>query len=53
MHVYPASYYIDLTNDGVKDLVLTTNSRLTDISHLNTGIYILRSEERSQKIILN
>ena len=35
------------------ELVLTTNSRLTDISHLNTGIYILRSEERSQKIILN
>jgi len=26
MHVYPASYYIDVTNDGVKDLIVTTNS---------------------------
>ena len=26
MHVYPASYYIDVTNDGIKDLIVTTNS---------------------------
>ena len=26
MHVYPASYYVDVTNDGVKDLIVTTNS---------------------------
>jgi hypothetical protein len=26
MHVYPATYYLDVTNDGVKDLVVTTNS---------------------------
>ncbi len=26
MHVYPASYYVDVTNDGVKDLIITTNS---------------------------
>ena len=23
---YPASYYIDVTNDGIKDLLVTTNS---------------------------
>jgi len=27
MHVYPASYYLDVTNDGVKDLIVTTNSQ--------------------------
>ena len=27
MHVYPASYYLDVTNDGIKDLVVTTNSQ--------------------------
>jgi len=27
MHVYPASYYLDVTNDGVKDLIITTNSQ--------------------------
>ena len=26
MHVYPATYYLDVTNDGVKDLIVTTNS---------------------------
>jgi hypothetical protein len=26
MHVYPATYYVDATNDGVKDLIVTTNS---------------------------
>jgi hypothetical protein len=28
MHVYPATYYLDVTNDGVKDLIVTTNSEL-------------------------
>ena len=45
------------TNISVYDikgkLVLTSNSRFTDISHLNTGTYILRSEEKSQIVILN
>ncbi len=27
MHVYPASYYLDVTNDGIKDLIVTTNSQ--------------------------
>ena len=27
MHVYPASYYLDVTNDGVNDLLVTTNSQ--------------------------
>ena len=26
MHIYPASYYLDVTDDGVKDLIVTTNS---------------------------
>lgn len=34
-------------------LVLTTNSRSTDISHLDAGMYILQSTNRNQKIILN
>ncbi len=27
MHVYPASYYLDVTGDGIKDLIVTTNSQ--------------------------
>jgi len=27
MHVYPATYYLDVTNDGTKDLIVTTNSQ--------------------------
>ena len=34
-------------------LVLTTNNKLTNISHLNKGIYILKSESKTQKIIVN
>ena len=34
-------------------LVLTTNSNSTNISHLKTGVYILKSAEKTQKIILN
>ena len=26
IHLYPAAYYIDVTNDNVKDLIVTTNS---------------------------
>ncbi len=26
MHLYPASYYLDVTDDGIKDLIVTTNS---------------------------
>ena len=26
MHVYPGIYYLDVTNDGVNDLIVTTNS---------------------------
>ena len=26
LEIFPASYYLDLTNDGVKDLMVTTNS---------------------------
>jgi hypothetical protein len=27
MHIYPAAYYLDVTDDGVKDLIVTTNSQ--------------------------
>ena len=27
MNVYPAGYYLDVTNDGIKDLIVTTNSQ--------------------------
>ncbi len=27
IHVYPASYYLDVTNDGINDLVISTNSQ--------------------------
>ena len=34
-------------------LVLTTTNNSTNISHLKTGIYILKSAKKTQKIILN
>jgi hypothetical protein len=34
-------------------LVLTTKEKSTTISHLKNGIYILKSENKTQKIILN
>ena len=34
-------------------LVLTTNKKITNISHLKKGIYILKSKNHTQKIILN
>ena len=33
-------------------LVFSTNEKLTNISHLNKGIYILKSENKTQKIII-
>ena len=34
-------------------LVLKTNSHSTNISHLYKGVYILKSEHKTQKITLN
>jgi len=34
-------------------LVLTTNEKFTSISHLKNGIYILKAQNKMQKIILN
>ena len=34
-------------------LVLTINNATTTISHLNKGIYILKSESKTQKVIIN
>jgi|TARA_B100000767_G_scaffold167564_1_gene156926 hypothetical protein len=33
-------------------LVLSTNEKFTTISHLNKGVYILKSENKIQKIII-
>ena len=33
-------------------LVLSTNEKFTTISHLNKGVYILKSENKTQKIII-
>jgi len=48
---------IEMTNsvsiyDISGKLVFTTNNETTDISHLNKGIYILKSESKTQKIII-
>ena len=34
-------------------LVLSTNNKTTNVSKLKNGIYILKSENKTQKIILN
>ena len=34
-------------------LILTTNSNSTNLSHFKTGVYILKSAEKTQKIILD
>lgn len=34
-------------------IVLSTNEELTTISHLNKGVYILKSENKTQKVVLN
>jgi hypothetical protein len=39
MHVYPASYYLDVTNDGIKDLVVTTNSQYNSENFESCWLY--------------
>ena len=39
MHVYPASYYLDVTNDGVKDLIVTTNSQNNSENFESSWLY--------------
>ena len=34
-------------------IVLSTNEKFTTISHLNKGVYIIKSESKMQKIVLN
>jgi len=34
-------------------LVLSSNKKYTSLSHLSNGIYIIKSENKNQKIILN
>ena len=45
--------YSILVYDMSGKLVLTTKEKFTTISHLKKGIYILKSENKTQKIILN
>ena len=44
---------IVLVYDISGKLVLTTKEEFTTISHLKNGIYIIKSEKKTQKIILN
>ena len=37
--VYPAAYYIDVTNDGNKDLVVTTNSQNNSVNFESCWVY--------------
>ena len=39
MHVYPASFYIDVTNDGIKDLIVTTNTENNSENHQSCWLY--------------
>jgi len=39
MHVYPATYYLDVTNDGVKDLIVTTNSQNNSENYESCWLY--------------
>ncbi len=39
MHVYPATYYLDVTNDGVKDLIVTTNSQNNSENFESSWLY--------------
>ena len=39
IHVYPASYYLDVTNDGIKDLIVTTNSQNNSANFESCWLY--------------
>ncbi len=39
IHVFPASYYIDVTNDGINDLIVTTNSKNNSANFESCWIY--------------
>jgi hypothetical protein len=39
IHVYPASYYLDVTNDGIKDLIVTTNSENNSANFESCWLY--------------
>ena len=39
MHVYPAIYYLDVTNDGVNDLIVTTNSENNSENYESCWVY--------------
>ena len=39
MHVYPAIYYLDVTNDGINDLIVTTNSENNSENYESCWVY--------------
>ena len=39
MHVFPAAYYLDVTNDGLKDLIVTTNSENNSANFESCWLY--------------
>lgn len=39
MHVYPASYYVDVTNDGINDLIVTTNNENNSANFESCWLY--------------
>ena len=39
IHVYPASYYLDVTNDGVNDLIVSTNSQYNSENFESCWLY--------------
>ena len=47
MHVYPASYYLDVTNDGIKDLIVTTNSQNNSENFESCWLYINSGQTNS------
>ena len=39
LHLFPASFYLDVTHDGVKDLVVTTNSQANSENFESVWLY--------------
>ena len=39
IHIFPSAFYLDLSNDGIKDLVITTNMQNNSENHESCWIY--------------
>ena len=49
--VYPAAYYIDITDDGVKDLIVTTNTENNSANFESCWFYENNGQNKSWKNI--